>query len=88
MYYDCMNSKALFRTALAAELRAEMARQGRNLTDLAEALNVAPYTAKMRHNGTIAIDADDLDKIAPWLGLRASELLARAEQALASAEAA
>lgn len=85
MYGYYMPNHAALGPALAAEVRAEMARHGHNISDLAATLGVAAYTAKMRHNGTIAFDAAELSTVATWLNVRASTLVARAEAALVGA---
>ncbi len=53
----------------AAELRAEMARQGKRKTDLAGALGVTLATASRRFHGEVALDVTELVDLAEWLGV-------------------
>ena len=61
---------------VAAEVRAEMARQHRSVRDLAAALDLSYSAASRRFNGEIALDMDDLHRVAAWLGLPPAALLA------------
>lgn len=63
-------------TAVAAgNLRAEMARKGYNISDLAVALGVSRHTAASRFDGTKSLTLSELPKVAAWLGLQWSDLL-------------
>jgi transcriptional regulator with XRE-family HTH domain len=55
--------------AVAAEVRAEMARQGRSRADLAGALGVTPATAARRFSGETPFDVYELALVADWLGV-------------------
>ena len=70
--------------ALAAEIRAEMARQRHTPADLALAVGIHRVTASAVCNGRAPIDIERLDAIASWLGITAADLLDRANQAVAS----
>ena len=52
---------------IAAEVRAEMARQGKSKGELAHALGVTLNTAKSRYDGTHPYDMVELALIAIWL---------------------
>lgn len=58
-----------FAEAVAAEVRAELARQHKSTADLAVALGVTTRTASKRLKGEQDFDATDLGKIANWLGV-------------------
>jgi transcriptional regulator with XRE-family HTH domain len=70
--------------ALAAEIRAEMARQRYTPTDLALAVGIHRVTASAVTNGRAPIDIERLDSIAAWLGVTAADLLDRANHSVAS----
>ncbi|MDR6117229.1 transcriptional regulator with XRE-family HTH domain [Aeromicrobium sp. SORGH_AS981] len=53
----------------AAELRAEMARQGKRKNDLAGALGVTAHTAARRFHGDVPLDVAELVCVAEWLGV-------------------
>lgn len=65
--------------ALAAEVRAEAARQKISTVDLANAASMRRSTLSLRLNGHSPFSFDELDKIARALGLRTSDLMSRAE---------
>ncbi|WP_418061779.1 hypothetical protein [Pimelobacter simplex] len=54
---------------MAAEVRAEMARQGRTKGELAQALGVTPNTAKSRYDGAQPYNLIELVQVALWLGV-------------------
>ena len=54
---------------VAAEVRAEMARQGKSKGELAHALGVTLNTAKSRYDGDIAYSLVELAQVAIWLGV-------------------
>lgn len=66
-------------TALAAEIRAEMARRRLTPADMATALGIHRVTASAICNGRAPINMERLDSISAWFDLRASELLLRAD---------
>lgn len=61
-----------------AAVRAELAWQGRDASEVAELLGIDKRTATARLNGGKPLDLAEIEKVAGWLGLRPSELLARA----------
>jgi transcriptional regulator with XRE-family HTH domain len=65
---------------VAAVVRAEMDTQHRSGRDLAGQLGVTVATLSTRLSGDKAFDLTELDQVAAWLGLSASELLARADE--------
>ena len=58
-----------FRTGVAAEVRAELARQGKKPADLEQILGKSRPTIALRFNGSVAWDADELGRIADALGV-------------------
>ena len=71
-----------FDEAVAAEVRAEMARQSLTTTALAERLQVRRATLSHRVNGRAPFRASELHGVAAVLGIPAAEIVARAELAL------
>lgn len=69
---------------IAAELRAEMARQKITQTDLADKLFISQRALGYRLNGERKMSWGDTAKVAAALGLKLSEVVIRAETALAS----
>lgn len=65
--------------AIAAEIRAAMARRRFTPSDLADAIGVHRVTASAIYNGRTSIDIERLDAIAGWLDVTASDLYAAAE---------
>lgn len=61
---------------LAAELRAEMARQQRRSGDLSEVLGLSQPAVSARLNGRQALTVDELVVIARWLDISPVPLLA------------
>jgi len=66
---------------IAAEVRAEMARQKRTGGELAEVLGITAHTAGRRLNGSIPFNVVEFDTTARWLGVDSAELMKRAERA-------
>jgi len=54
---------------VAAEVRAEMARQGKSKGELAEALGVTLNTAKSRYEGAQPYNLVELVQVSLWLGV-------------------
>lgn len=54
---------------VAAEVRAEMARQGKSKGELAQTLGVTLNTAKSRYDGTQPFNLVELVQVAMWLGV-------------------
>jgi hypothetical protein len=55
---------------VAGEVRAEMARQGRTIDELAEVLEFKTRaTARSRYDGDTAYDLIEIARVAMWLGV-------------------
>ncbi len=67
--------------AVAAEVRAEMARQRKTGKELAAVLQTSQQSASRRMTGEKPLDLDELGKIADWLEVPYSSLLASFEKA-------
>jgi transcriptional regulator with XRE-family HTH domain len=67
--------------AVAAEIRAILARRGWKQSQLAERLGVHEMWVSRRLRGVNAISVDDLERIAAALGIKPANLLGLAEQA-------
>jgi hypothetical protein len=70
-----MGSPSNLRQRVAAELRAEMARQKRTGVDLAAVLKCSQQSASRRLNGGQGLDLDELPVIAAWLDIDVMDLL-------------
>ncbi len=68
-------------TYLAAEVRAEMARQRRKGRELATHLQCSPQSVSKRLRGEVPITTDELVSIGSWLGIEPRDLLDRATRA-------
>jgi transcriptional regulator with XRE-family HTH domain len=68
---------------VAGAIRAEMAWQKRTGVDLAKHLGVAQPTISKRLNGETPFDLDEIERVAEWLGVAPSELIARADRVTA-----
>lgn len=68
---------------LAAELRAEMARQRRTLTWLADQVGMTQSTLGRKLRGEYPFDVTELDMVTAALGIRASELWSRIDTEVA-----
>jgi transcriptional regulator with XRE-family HTH domain len=73
----------LRRANLAAEIRAEMARQRVSINQLAAGTSISASTLYRRLNGVKPFNVDELDAIAVFLGVPAWELAERAKKAAA-----
>jgi transcriptional regulator with XRE-family HTH domain len=60
---------------VAGQVRAELARQGHSIADLADCLGVTPHTAGRRLSGRTDFTAVELVQIAGWLGVHPAEFL-------------
>jgi hypothetical protein len=67
--------------AVARELRAEIARQKTSVLGIAEALDMRRATLSVRMNGRVPFSNSLLESVAAQLGLKASEIVVRAETA-------
>lgn len=64
---------------VAAAVRAELVVQRRTSVSLARHLGISPHTLASRLSGDIPFDLVEVARVAEWLGLSASELVARAD---------
>lgn len=69
------------RTAIAAEIRAELARRNLPLQTLALASDISLATLRLRLKGTRPFTTDELDRITHALRIELSDLIERAEVA-------
>lgn len=60
---------------VAAEVRAELARQRRTQADLASALGMSPQAVGRRLSGEHPFDVVELGRAADWLGVPLSSLV-------------
>lgn len=67
------------RQRLAAEVRAEMARQRIALTTLSEKTGIPLSTLRRRTDAHVPFDVDELDAVGRVLGVSVAALLARTE---------
>jgi len=70
--YDGMESLS---THVAANVRAEMARQRKRQADLGDVLGLTQGAVSKRMSGVVALDVDEVGKIAVFLGVPVSALL-------------
>ncbi len=70
--------------SIAAEVRAELARQGRKQTELGPVIEVSAQGISRRLAGDQTISLDELHAIAGFLGVPISEFMARATAPLLS----
>ncbi|MFT3871577.1 MAG: hypothetical protein QM714_02855 [Nocardioides sp.] len=71
-----MGTPATFRQRVAAEIRAEMARQKRTGVQLAEVLQCSQQSVSRRLAEGQGLDLDELPLIAEWLGIDVLDLIA------------
>jgi transcriptional regulator with XRE-family HTH domain len=62
-------------TQVAANVRAEMARQRKRQSDLGDVLGLTQGAVSKRMSGTVALDVNEVGKIAEFLGVPVSALL-------------
>lgn len=67
-----------FHMRVAAEIRAEMARQHKLQRELGAALGLSQPQVGKRLRGTIPFDVAELDRVAEFLGVDLSSFLERA----------
>ncbi|WP_102191528.1 hypothetical protein [Microbacterium aurantiacum] len=65
--------------SVAAEIRAEMARQRKTASELALVLGITQHTAGKRLNGSTTFNLVELFRAVSWLGLSLEEIAHRAE---------
>lgn len=64
-----------FSASIAAAVLAELGRQGKKRTDLTTPLGLSRPTISGRLNGHTPFTADELDKVASFLGITAFDLI-------------
>lgn len=69
-----------FELALSGEIRAEMARQNKTVSDLADEMKYRRATLSAKLNGHTPFSGAEIGKIAQCLNIAASELMRRAEE--------
>lgn len=70
------NPKAATRRAVAANVRAELARSGKTGADAARELGISRQAMHPRMTGQRAFRAEEIASLAHWLGVPTSRLLA------------
>jgi hypothetical protein len=70
-----MPNNDTFSTSIAQAVRAELGRQGRKLNALVAPLGLSWPTVSSRLNGHTPFTADELDRIASFLGITAYDLI-------------
>lgn len=70
-----MNQTTSPAARIGANVRAELARRSITQAQLAEHLGLGNASMSGRINGAIALDVNELDKIARFLGLTPADLL-------------
>lgn len=74
-----------YRDAIAAEVRAEIARQGKSQREIAAMIDVAQPSLQLRLKGDRPFRAEELVKLAEALGVPADRFLPAAPAPLAGA---
>lgn len=74
-----------FECALSNEIRAEIARQNKTVSSLADEIKYRRATLSAKLNGHTSFSGEEIGKIANCLNVTASELMRRAEEAVAPA---
>lgn len=70
-----MARMAAARSAIAAEVRAEMARQNKSLRDLADDLGLSHQSLALRVRGDMAFRSDELVLLASALGVQPDQFM-------------
>lgn len=70
---------ATTRERIAAEVRAELARQQRTTTEVAESAGMVTSTLIRKMQARYPFDTDELERVAAVLGVTVTELLSRAD---------
>lgn len=68
------------RAGIAAEIRAEMARQQKTQRDLGEVLGIDQGSASLRLSGRRSFRAEELAAIAEWLGRPIGQFMGERER--------
>lgn len=79
-----MDNPQAYTAALAAEIRAELARQGHRARDLSRSSGIPESSLSGKLKGERGMSAYDLSLIAQFLGVSMQELSHRAEEALSA----
>ena len=66
---------------VSSEIRAELARQRKTMTDLSDATGIPRTTLSHRLNDHSDLDTGELDRIGDYIGVPGWELLRRASEA-------
>lgn len=74
-----MTQPRLRRAAIAAEIRAELARKQLTIKALSEASGIKPDTLRRRLDGVRPFTTDELDRITHYLAVPLITLIERAE---------
>jgi hypothetical protein len=74
-----MEHQPLRRSSVAAEVRAELARQSKTHTSLADATGISVDTLRRRLAGQKPFYVEELGSVSRFLGLTIDQLIARAE---------
>lgn len=78
-------SERKYAQQVAGEVRAEMARKGHGVADLAVALNFKTVgTARSRYEGKTPFNLIELARVAAWLGVPVMRLASAEHEAAAS----
>jgi hypothetical protein len=72
-----MNTPPLRRTTVAAEVRAELARQGRTQTSLSQDTGIPIDSLRRRLNGSKSFLVEELGSVCNAFGLTIDQLMAR-----------
>lgn len=72
---DIPTPATMARDAIAAEVRAEMARQNKSLADLGDVLGVTRQSMHLRLRGTQPFRGEELILIARYLGVPAEQFV-------------
>jgi hypothetical protein len=60
---------------VAGELRAEMARQGKTMSELCGVLQLSNKTARTRYMGQTELGLNEIEAVSVWLGIDRRQLL-------------
>lgn len=72
---DMSPSADTFASSIASAVRAELERKGKRRSDLIAVLDMSRPTISGRLNGHTPFTADELDKVATFLGITAYDLI-------------
>ena len=75
-----MERKPLRRSRVAAEVRAELARQNKSKASLAQAAGISVDTLRRRLDGVYPFYVEEIDAICFFLGIPIADFVARARE--------